>query len=298
MTLGQKLKELRIKKGLTQKDLADQLHVSFQTISKWENNENEPDIATLRELAKLYDCSVDFLINEDEEQTNEVAEEKEEPTEPVTKTIIIHQKELHVCERCKKDIPENELEIGRICTRAGGRGHSAEYRPAYYHKKCYQDLQRENEEKAAAAKAAHASNAKKKCWGWGIASGVVALGLSLTFLLIYGREYFPIWAIILMSIGAEYAVFADLYCILSGSYIGEVFTTVASWTIRFPGLIFSWDLGGLAWLIGMKILFAILGFLLTVGLFLLAVSLSAGLAAVSFPFILIHNINNDYADAF
>ena len=73
---------------------------------------------------------------------------------------------------------------------------------------------------------------------------------------------------------------------------------VASWSIRFPGLIFTWDLGGFVWLIGMKILFAILGFLLTAGLFLLAVSLSAFLAAVSFPFVLIHNIRTDYEDAF
>ena len=59
MTLGQKLKKLRTDKGLTQKDLAEQLHVTFQTVSKWENDENEPDISTLKELAKLYDVSVD-----------------------------------------------------------------------------------------------------------------------------------------------------------------------------------------------------------------------------------------------
>ena len=62
MTLGQKLKKLRSDKNLTQKDLADQLHVTFQTISKWENDENEPDISTLKELAKLYECSIDYLF--------------------------------------------------------------------------------------------------------------------------------------------------------------------------------------------------------------------------------------------
>ena len=36
MTLGQKLKKLRTDKGLTQKDLAEQLHVTFQTVSKRE----------------------------------------------------------------------------------------------------------------------------------------------------------------------------------------------------------------------------------------------------------------------
>ena len=53
MTLGQKLKKLRTEKGLTQKDLADQLHVTFQTVSKWESDTNEPDFSTLKELSKM-----------------------------------------------------------------------------------------------------------------------------------------------------------------------------------------------------------------------------------------------------
>lgn len=50
MTLGQKIKKLRNEKNLTQKELADQIYVTFQTVSKWEKDENEPDVATLREL--------------------------------------------------------------------------------------------------------------------------------------------------------------------------------------------------------------------------------------------------------
>ena len=68
MTLGQKLKELRSLKGLTQKELADKLHVSFQTVSKWEKDENEPDIVTLKQLAKLFGCSVDSLLGGNEEE--------------------------------------------------------------------------------------------------------------------------------------------------------------------------------------------------------------------------------------
>ena len=112
MTLGQKLKKLRTDKGLTQKDLADQLHVTFQTISKWESDLNEPDIATLKELAKLYDCSVDYLINEDEEEQKEtevIEQPVVAPVEQVTKTIIIHQNEAHVCAKCGEDIAEEDL---------------------------------------------------------------------------------------------------------------------------------------------------------------------------------------------
>ena len=67
MTLGQKIKKLRTEKGLTQKDLADDIHVTFQTVSKWENDENEPDVSTIRELAKLFGCTLDYLLSEEEE---------------------------------------------------------------------------------------------------------------------------------------------------------------------------------------------------------------------------------------
>ena len=111
MTLGQKLKKLRTDKGLTQKDLADQLHVAFQTISKWESDTNEPDIATLKELAKFYGCSFDYLLSDNVEDTKEVVgdEPTEAPKEEATKNIVIHQAELHVCAKCGKDIPESEL---------------------------------------------------------------------------------------------------------------------------------------------------------------------------------------------
>ena len=305
MTLGQKLKKLRSDKNLTQKDLADQLHVTFQTISKWENDENEPDISTLKELAKLYECSIDYLLSEEDEQLVEEAKEEEAPKEPiqeVTKTVIIHQNEAHVCARCGKDIPENELVSEDVTKkeRYGRSTRTVSIGQTYYHKSCLEQVKKERAEAAHRAKMASASSSRKKCFGWGIAAGVIGLGVSLAVFLVepdLKAAVHPALAV-LYSVLIGYALFADLYCILSGSYIGEVFTTVASWTIRFPGLIFTWDLGGFVWLIGMKILFAILGFLLTAGLFLLAVSLSAFLAAVSFPFILIHNIRTDYEDAF
>lgn len=304
MTLGQKLKKLRTDKNLTQKDLADQLHVTFQTISKWENDENEPDIATLKELAKLYDCSVDYLISEDEQEQpkEEIKEEVvivpvPEPAPAQTQTIIIHQKEMHVCEVCNKDIPEDDLAMEQICTRPGGRGHSAEYRQGYYHKACLDELNKQRAEKAAKERAEKTSKAKKMSFGWGIAGGAIAMGIALLVTLIGGKgSLHPALAVLYSSIFA-YVIFADVYCILSGSFIGDVFLSVAGWSIRFPGIIFTWDIGGFIFLIVMKILFAILGFLFGVLVLFLAVGLSALLASICFPFILIHNTRTGYADA-
>ena len=294
MTLGQKLKELRQEKSLTQKDLADKLHVSFQTVSKWENGENEPDISTLRELAKLFECSVDYLINEDEIEHEKESEPNKE--EGVTKTIIVHQKELHVCERCNKDIPEDELVMEDVLVRHGGRGHSAEYRKAYYHKDCLEETQKERAETKRKAKIAYASKAKKLSFFWGIFGGSVALIATMIGLLVGAKTLHPAISV-LLSIVAGYGIFSMVYCIISGSYIGEVFVWCAGLSIKFPGLIFSWDLDGFAWLIAMKVLFAVLGFLIGVFALMFAIAFSAALGMISFPFVLIHNENNGYEDS-
>lgn len=56
------LKELRKRQGITQKELAEKLQVSFQTISKWENDVNLPDISYLPKLADIFGVSTDILL--------------------------------------------------------------------------------------------------------------------------------------------------------------------------------------------------------------------------------------------
>ena len=299
MTLGQKIKKLRVEKALTQKDLADRVFVTFQTVSKWEKDENEPDVSTLRELAKLFGCSLDYLLSEDEAPKVE-PEPKEEPVEQVTKTIIIHQKEHHVCARCKKDIEDDDdLEIDHFCVSLGGRGRQAVYRDDYYHKDCLRQTQLERAKAEEAKRKAAGQRSKKLSFGWGIAGGVVALITALlVFLLVPAcKEVIHPGFAVLYSVIISYAIFADLYCIISGSFVGDVFLGVASWSIKMPGVIFSWDIDGIIWAISMKIFLSILGIVLGLMVTGLAIGLSAFLAVICFPFILVHNIHNDYADA-
>ena len=56
------LKRLREAKHISQKQLADAVSVSQQSINKYENHSVEPDIATLVRLADYFDTSVDYLI--------------------------------------------------------------------------------------------------------------------------------------------------------------------------------------------------------------------------------------------
>lgn len=62
MTLGKRLKILRKMNYYTQQTLAQELNISAQAISKWENDLSEPDLATLRKLAELYKISLSELL--------------------------------------------------------------------------------------------------------------------------------------------------------------------------------------------------------------------------------------------
>lgn len=58
--------EIRKKKHIKVKDIASQLHVSYQTISNWEHGRTEPDIKSLIALARILGVSVDYLIGNDD----------------------------------------------------------------------------------------------------------------------------------------------------------------------------------------------------------------------------------------
>ena len=79
--IANKLVELRKKNGLSQEELADKLGLSRQAVSKWERAESSPDTDNLICLAKLYNVSLDELLNTDEtieEISREVKEKEEE----------------------------------------------------------------------------------------------------------------------------------------------------------------------------------------------------------------------------
>lgn len=65
MNLGNNLFQSRKKAGLSQETVAEKLGISRQTISKWETGETIPDIYQAKKLSKIYNISLDDLINYD-----------------------------------------------------------------------------------------------------------------------------------------------------------------------------------------------------------------------------------------
>ena len=74
--MGKFLKELRKENGLTQEELAEKLYVNSRSISRWENAKTMPDFDVLIELAKLYDISIEELLNGERTEIMEKQTEK------------------------------------------------------------------------------------------------------------------------------------------------------------------------------------------------------------------------------
>ena len=65
MKLGENIRALRLRKRLPQEQVAQQLGVTYQAVSKWENGTNTPDIALLPEIAAFFGVTIDALFHQD-----------------------------------------------------------------------------------------------------------------------------------------------------------------------------------------------------------------------------------------
>ena len=76
--IGKHIKKFRSEKGLTQDQLAEQLHVTRQAVSNWENGKTQPDVETLSSLAECFGVTVEEVIYGEAKpvQTHEVVIKK------------------------------------------------------------------------------------------------------------------------------------------------------------------------------------------------------------------------------
>lgn len=79
MSLGSKLKDLRTSHKMTLQEMADALNSRNENsnfnkgrLSKWEHDTDEPRLSSLKQVADLFDVSVDYFFNDDSTNTNEI----------------------------------------------------------------------------------------------------------------------------------------------------------------------------------------------------------------------------------
>lgn len=73
MNIGDKIKEQRLKKELTQEQLSELLNVSRSTVSSWEVGRNYPDLETIVAISDLFGISLDNLLREDTEMAKDLS---------------------------------------------------------------------------------------------------------------------------------------------------------------------------------------------------------------------------------
>ena len=278
MEYGEKIAALRKSKGLTQAELGAELNVTYQAVSKWERGESLPDFATMSKISKLFGVPLEYF------DEGELPAEKETAAAAVAPTVE-GPKMLGVCKECGRVVNEGE-EFSTEPTLVCKKCHEAKIAEA-------EKKKREEAEKARRAAAYEKADAKRKL-NVGLILGGVAGGALLIFLIICGivagnkeeAGYYAIGSIILIIIGFTFT--AQMFW---GGVVRSMFCE-GGVLIGTPGVIFSLDLDGIIFLIGIKILFAVLKMLLLVLTTLLFAFVAVVISPFTFVPSLIINVRN------
>lgn len=83
--IGKYLLQKRKEEAKTQKEIADDLGVTYQAVSRWENGDSIPDIETLCMIADMYHVSVDEIL-----QRNPIQDEKNEMILLAAMSVIVY----------------------------------------------------------------------------------------------------------------------------------------------------------------------------------------------------------------
>lgn len=316
MEIGDRIKELRISKNMTQKQLADKLFITPQALSKWEMNENEPSLDMIKKLCQEFDVSLSYLVSGEEEKkpeevTNNIEETKNEvaivpaiqaetSTEPkVIEKVIVKEEAkpiLALCSRCNKPLYKQDEIVRRTIphTERHGKHHTTTYTNDIICKDCNHKILEEEKRARQESYINRCELVKRRrirSYVWGSLITLAAFGIALGVCLnIKGLQpgFIALYSLLTLLL------FPFLGCIfLNNNFIIYVFAKIFSFSfVKMPGIIFSLSFDGLKFLIFCKILFAIIGFSLGVFFFLLALAISCVLSVFVYPFALYNSYNN------
>ena len=261
-TYGKTIQSLRTGKGMTQTELGNALNVTYQAVSKWENDLSQPDLGTISAMCKLFEITLDqfIAISEGKEVAPSSADGddvNEATVEAInTSTAEIVRAEL---ERQRKEEAEEKRQAALAA----------------------QKVLEEKKRKEAAAKAMlerQERHHESVVFRWGFWIGAV-LGVGLAIAGIF-LEY-PLYGLLL-----GYMVWAlGAHMNHDDWWAYEVFVGGWDWSWRAPGLIFSFDIDGCLWVIVMKwIVFPIISIILSLVVGLGGTLLALVLAGIGMPF--------------
>lgn len=258
-SIGEKIAELRKKKGFTQADVGVYLNISYQAVSKWERGESFPDFNTLSRLAQLFGVPISYF--EDSTPTAVEASAVETPAAPV-EAEPLNGEMLGVCKTCGKVVRKGEegktapVLVCKACVEAQKRIAAAKAEAA----KREEEKKKKEEEYARLVKL---EDARRRRYLSFVVAGIVSGVLAVTFLFV-GLTYWGNGLGFFLSSVACSVIFSGF----AFTYVSQLFwggavvdcTLFGGHVIGTPGIIFDLSLEGLGFLIAVKILFAVLRF--------------------------------------
>lgn len=288
MTLGQKLASYRKLAGLTQQQLGEHLNISAQAISKWEKDLTEPAISTLRALADLYKVSVDVLLDLnaplsvpvvfDEEPEFEVeslnTQKSEAPPPPAT---------IGFCHRCGILVTQENVGTTQpavACQNCLAAMQAEQQRAAEQQRRQQQQAEANRRFQLEQNRQKRRSTRTKSFWVAGIITAIF-----LFFMILGMTSGFSVGLLFTALIGS-YVVFAFVACLFYDCLVQDVVCDWISKSFHAPGLIFTFDLDGCLWLIGMKLLFWALGLLFSLVAGAIGILCGLVLAPFVFPYVM------------
>lgn len=253
-SIGAKILALRKANGCTQSDLGVYLNISYQAVSKWERDESCPDFDTLSRIAQYFNVPISYF-----EKGGEIAVANAATNETVVKEET--KEMLGMCKDCGKVVYRGEefkTEPQIICKACEQRRRKvAEAKAAEIRREVERKEKEKKMKELARREEIIRSRNKGLTWGTVIGGALCALGFFGSFGEGFGSAIGGIFSSLLVGV-LIFSFIAQLFwdgavadCVFMGGKI-----------VGTPGIIFTFDLDGFIFLIAMKILFAILRFII------------------------------------
>jgi len=249
MDIGEKIAALRKTRAMTQADLGKELNVTFQAVSKWERGESSPDFATLSKIAKLFGVPLEYFEEGGENAQQEIAAAEEAKSEM-----------LGICTVCGKAVHTGEeYSLSPVVCKACNDKKINEAEQKQLGEKQKQKAQQEyNRHK----------NQRRRNIGL-ITAACVSVALIIVMAVVWGMGKATFSGVGLCAyLIFTLFVFTFVSQLFWDGFVLDVLLFGCK-IIGTPGVIFTLDLDGIIFLIGVKILFAVLKILVLLVLMLI-----------------------------
>lgn len=291
MNCGEKIAELRKKKGLTQDDLGKEMNVSYQAVSKWERDESQPDFETMSKIARLFNVPLSYFEEGGElnsvEREEAKEEVKEEPKEEVKEEPAVQEKQmLGTCTECGRAVYEGDearSEPKLVCKKCSERIRLAAIQKRQQEEAARKKAEQDAKDKIRWEKAALKRRVIRGLWIAAIPAAAILIAMTVVSVLpTNDLGFVPVFCG-----GLILALFT--YCFTSqmiwDGTVREVFTG-GGHVMSMPGVIFSLSPDGIIFLIITKIFLA----LVAAFVFVVSIIFCALAAVIISPFTFIPSL--------